>query len=604
MNNKEESTAIENSYRTTLLRVSDAIVALDANWRYTFLNDAALATHPQGREATLGKVIWDVHPDMIGTIFEEKYREAMKSGQVAEVESYYLPMDTWFSVKIYPDKDGLTVIYKDITFSKKTEEQIKASQQQLQLIYDSVSDPIFLVDVLPEARYKIISINKAFTTTTGLDASQILNKFINDIIPEPSRQLVLNNYNEAVTKKKMVQWEETTPYPTGVKIGIVYISPVLDKEGNCTQLLGVVHDITERKKSEEDIKASHQQLQLIYDSASDPLFLIDVLPEGKYKLISINKAFTISTGFAPERILNKYINDIAPKHSLQMVLNNYKQIVETKKMMDWEETNSYPTGVRSGNVFVSPILDNEGNCVQLLGVVHDNTERKKTEVSIIAMNEQLRNLSAHLQTIREEERTKVAREIHDDLGQQLTGLKFVLTALKNKNNKEFHLPPVDESIKEMLTMVDDTIVSVRRIAKELRPGVLDDLGLEAAIEWQAREFEERTKVKTVLNSELNNQNFSKEINTAVFRIFQESLTNITRHSQATKVNVKLCIQSNYLVLQVTDNGIGISDERKNNHSSLGLLGMNERATYLSGTFTIEKMHEGGTGVTVKIPITI
>src|SRR6202008_5029047 len=157
-----------------------------------------LANHPLGREETLGKTIWEVHPDLIGTIFEEKYRHSMATGVVNEAESYFPPMDIWFSVKIYPDKDGLTIIYKDITVAKKTEEQIKANQQQLQLIYDSVSDPIFLVDVLPGAKYKIISINKAFTTTTGLAADQILDKFINDIIPEPSRQLVLNNYNEAV----------------------------------------------------------------------------------------------------------------------------------------------------------------------------------------------------------------------------------------------------------------------------------------------------------------------------------------------------------------------------------------------------------------------
>ena len=472
MSKKETPEAIESNYRSTLQRVSDAVVALDTNWRYTFLNDAALATHPQGREATLGKIIWDVHPDMIGTIFEEKYRQSMKTGQVTEAESYYHPMDTWFSVKVYPDKDGLTVIYKDITAAKKIEEQIKASRQQL---------------------------------------------------------------------------------------------------------------------------------QLIYDSASDPLFLIDVLPDGKYKLVSINKAFTTSTGFDPERIVHKYIHDIVHENALQHTLKNYGQVVKEKKMLEWEETNSYPTGIRTGIVYMSPILDKQGNCVQLLGVVHDITERKKSEVSIIAMNEQLRSLSGHLQTIREEERTRVAREIHDDLGQQLTGLKFVLTALKKKNSKEFHLPAIEETTSEMITMIDSTIVSVRRIAKELRPGVLDDLGLEAAIEWQAKEFEERTEVETTVTSELNNQNFSKDINTAVFRIFQESLTNITRHSQATQVSVKLFIQSQNLVLQIIDNGIGISDERKNNRSSLGLLGMRERTIYLSGTFAIEKHQPSGTIVTVKIP---
>ncbi|HKC66808.1 MAG TPA: PAS domain-containing protein, partial [Bacteroidia bacterium] len=427
MNSKELASA-EHSYRATLLRVSDAVVALDTNWHYTFLNDTALANHPLGREETLGKTIWEIHPDLIGTIFEEKYRHSMATGTVNEAESYYPPMDIWFSVKIYPDKDGLTIIYKDITAAKKTEEQIKANQQRLQLIYDTVSDP---------------------------------------------------------------------------------------------------------------------------------LFLIDVLSDDKYLLVSVNQAFFTATGFTHQQIINKYINDILPQSSRQMVLGNYKQVVQTKKMMEWEEVGQFPTGTKIGIVCMSPILDKEGNCVQLLGVIHDITERKKAELSIIEMNKQLRNLSAHLQTIREEERTKVAREIHDDLGQQLTGIKFVLTALKNKNNKEFQLAPVDESVREMIDMVDATIVSVRRIAKDLRPGVLDDLGLEAAIDWQAREFEERTGIKTTFTSELNNQNFSKEINTAVFRIAQESLTNITRHAQATAVHIKMGIEANSIILNITDNGVGI-----------------------------------------------
>jgi PAS domain S-box-containing protein len=240
---KKELEVTEHDLRNILERVSDAIVALDANWRYTFLNNAALATHPEGKEATLGKVIWDVHPGMLGTIFEEKYRQAMKTGKVAEIEDYYSPMKTWFSVKIFPDKEGLTIIYKDITSSKEAEELIKANQQQLQRIYDSVSDPLFLVDVLPEEKYKIISINTAFTKTTGLNNEQILNKYIHEIIPEPSLQLVLKNYKEAVDKKKMMEWEETTSYPTGVKIGIVYMSPILDKDGKCVQLLGVMVNV-------------------------------------------------------------------------------------------------------------------------------------------------------------------------------------------------------------------------------------------------------------------------------------------------------------------------------------------------------------------------
>lgn len=470
---KEESKVVEKNASEILGRVSDAIVALDKDWRYVYLNDAALPNHPDGREATLGKIIWDIHPEMIGTIFERKYRDAMKTGEAAEVESYYAPMDTWFAVKIYPDKEGLTIIYKDISSSKRAEEQIKASKRQLQLIYDTVSDPIFLLDVLPGEKYKFVSVNKGFTLATGIPAEAVINKLVNDVVPEPSRQMVLDNYKRAIEKKSHMEWEETTTYPIGVKIGIVNVSPIFDEAGKCVQLLGVVHDITERKNAEK---------------------------------------------------------------------------------------------------------------------------------SVLFMNEQLRNFSGHLQHIREEERSKVAREIHDDFGQQLTGLKFVLTALKNKNAREGNSPEIEKQVLEMVGMVDKSIASVRRIAKELRPGILDDLGLEAAIEWQAKEYEERTGIKITFASRINNLRFSKDINTAVFRIFQESLTNVIRHAKASKVNVNLFIESENIVLEVIDNGKGISEEGKYNASSLGLLGMSERAMYLGGEFNIEKHKGGGTIVTVKIPI--
>ncbi|MES2397734.1 MAG: PAS domain-containing protein [Bacteroidota bacterium] len=465
----------ENNFSTMLARISDAFVSLDTNWSYTYMNQKAGELFNRDPKKMVGKNIWTEFPEGIGQPFQIAYERAMREQKYVQIEEYYPPYNKWFENNIYPSPSGLSIYFKDITEKKQAEEKIKASKEQLQLIYDSVSDSLFLMDVLPKGKYKIISINKSFTRSTGLTNEQVLNKYIDEIIPEPSLQMVLKNYAEVVREKQIVEWEETTSYPTGVKTGMVYMSPVLNEEGKCVQLLGVVHDITEQK------------------------------------------------------------------------------IAETE---------------------------------------------------ILAMNEQLRSLSGHLQNIREEERTHIARDIHDDLGQQLTGLKFALTALKNKNEKELHLTLLTERTNDMIGMVNTAVVSVRRIAKELRPSVLDDLGLEAAIEWNAKEYEERTGIKTNLESKLGEQNFSKDINTAVFRIFQESLTNITRHSEANEVDVKLFIQENNLVLVIIDNGIGISDERKNNRSSLGLLGMNERATYLGGTFTIEKHQEGGTIVTVKIPIKI
>lgn len=154
----------------------------------------------------------------------------------------------------------------------------------------------------------------------------------------------------------------------------------------------------------------------------------------------------------------------------------------------------------------------------------------------------------------------------------------------------------------MLEMVNEAIRTIRRIITSLRPGILDDLGLEAAIEWQAKEFEQRTGITCTLETNIDKEKLTPNINTTVFRIFQETLNNIVKHAKATSITANLYEKNNALILEIIDNGIGISDERKNNKTSFGLLGMKERAAMLHGDIQIIKMPLNGTSVNLKIPL--
>lgn len=211
----------------------------------------------------------------------------------------------------------------------------------------------------------------------------------------------------------------------------------------------------------------------------------------------------------------------------------------------------------------------------------------------------LRALSSRLQSIREEERTMVAREIHDQLGQALTGLKLGLALLSRRlpeDRKE-----LGADLKAMVASVDDTIRLVRKIATELRPGVLDDLGLVAAIEWQIEDFKQRTGIEVVLCATLKDEELHRDLSTALFRILQEALTNIIRHAQATRVHIDLFRQDDAIVMRVADNGKGIAERATHNPRSLGLLGMRERAGMLGGEARIGSSREGGAKVVIKIP---
>jgi signal transduction histidine kinase len=232
-------------------------------------------------------------------------------------------------------------------------------------------------------------------------------------------------------------------------------------------------------------------------------------------------------------------------------------------------------------------------------VLHNITERKQTEAQLNRSFGQLRALAARLQSVREEERTKVAREIHDELGQALTAIKIELTSLL------FEWPSREKPSKRVASitrLVDQTIQSVRKISTELRPGILDALGLVAAVEWAAEEFETRTGIRCRVDLPKEPLEISQERATAIFRIFQETLTNITRHADATEVHVRLAKENHSLDLDVKDNGVGVSEEQLAAGESLGILGMRERALLLGGEFLVSGAPNQGTRVKVSVPL--
>ncbi len=230
----------------------------------------------------------------------------------------------------------------------------------------------------------------------------------------------------------------------------------------------------------------------------------------------------------------------------------------------------------------------------------DITEQREAEQELANSREQLRNLSIHLQSVREKESTRIAREIHDELGQSLTALQMDLAWLT------VSMPQGDLALaskaKRMKNVVDTTIESVHRISTELRPILLDDLGLIAAMEWQVGEFQTRTNVRCDARFDIKETLIEKDLATALFRIFQETLTNIVRHAHATLVRVRLLQKGGEIRLDVSDNGIGITDKDIDNPASFGIVGIRERVNLWSGTVHISGKPYKGTKVSVRIPI--
>ena len=237
------------------------------------------------------------------------------------------------------------------------------------------------------------------------------------------------------------------------------------------------------------------------------------------------------------------------------------------------------------------------NCFQ------DITERKQAERALKNSHGKLRALSARLQSVREEEAARIAREIHDVLGQKLTGLKMDLLWMERKLGKlegSLAINALLDRVVSATELNDEITAAVQEIAAELRPALLDKFGLGAALRYEARRFQERTGLRCEVRLPEPGPSLPTQHSTALFRIFQECLTNIARHAHATKVEAALNLGDGWVTLRVQDNGRGITPTSMTSSDSLGLLGMKERAALLGGEILIEPGPEGGTLVTVRI----
>lgn len=245
------------------------------------------------------------------------------------------------------------------------------------------------------------------------------------------------------------------------------------------------------------------------------------------------------------------------------------------------------------------IHDHRGRIAGHFGIQRDVTEGYEATARVSASRTELRALAARLQRAREEERTAIAREIHDELGQALTGIKLDIAWMKRR------LPRDDEltaQCQSMIERIDATLTTVRRIATELRPSVLDQLGLEAAIEWQGQEFSLRTGMLVDFDIGVGDTVIPEHVASSAFRILQESLTNVARHARASRVVIRLTVSGDVLNLEIVDDGIGIEPRRLDGTASLGLVGMRERALACGGELCITGRPMLGTTVALRIPL--
>jgi PAS domain S-box-containing protein len=361
------------------------------------------------------------------------------------------------------------------------------------------------------------------------------------------------------------------------------------------------YEIAEHKKSEEELRLAYQSLS--YHVENTPLAVIEFDKDLNIKRWS--KRAEVIFGWKASEVLGKNVYDpdfpIIYKDDIKAVDKINDQLMKGTVTGNLSQNRNY---TRDGTVIDcewhnSVLRDEDGKVITILSLVHNVTERKKAEETLNQSYNEIRRMTEHLQNIREEERANIAREIHDELGQQLTVLKIDIRGLNKKliNADE----PIKQKIADIIDLLDATVKSVRRISSELRPNLLHNLGLVAAMEWHLKEFEKRSGIEVIFNKSKKELKLPDSIKNGLFRIFQESLTNISRHANANTIKVAINQKNQKITLSIEDDGQGFEIEKIATKQTFGILGMKERSQMMGGNYEIRSSPGKGTTVIVTVP---
>jgi len=574
-------------------RITDAFIALDNNWNYSYVNLKAAQLHGLLPENLIGKNIWEVFPDVVNEPFYHALHEAKSRQQSLRLELLFSKTGQWFEDLIYPTEDGISIYYHDITEKKNaslalqaSESSLKKSYEQFNLVAKATSDALWDWDILDNKMWGNEYFNQLLQIPSGESIKHWV--FTAQLHPDDAKR-VLSGFNQKIQEKATYWSDEFRFKVRDSSYRTMYNRSYLlyNENGEAYRMVGAMQDIT-------DLQLARQKLILekeVSDSIINSLPGVFYLYNQQGKLYRWNKNFEIITGYSLEEITKLHPIDFFDDDEKELLINKISSVfingsdnVEAHLFTkDKIKIPYYFNGVR---------INYEGeDCLVGLGI--DISEKVKA-------HEELRELATHLQHIRENERASIAREIHDELGQQLTGLKMDVSWISKKLQSTDS--GINLKIEELLKLIDETVKTVRRISTELRPSILDDLGLVAAMEWQSEEFEKRSEIKTTFSSNVQSIDLPADLSTAFFRIFQESLTNVSRHSKATSVEAKLMLYDNTLLLQIRDNGQGFDSTSIGHKKTLGLLGMKERTLLMDGIFEINSIPGQGTTVEIQVPL--
>lgn len=594
----------EERYRLLAEYATDLIARHTPAGEYLYASPASRTLLGYEPEEMVGQTIYDfVHPDDAQSL--KKLQAAILKTQDTYTQAFrFICKDgnaKWVESTVQHIRDAKTrrvvevvSVSRDITKRQHAEEALRASEERFRKLAVNSPDYIYLIDLTQK---RVVYHNRGYLF--GYENAELNNYgFLKSLIYFDDKQLVQDNWlNLLKGNTGSVEFRLRKKDGTWEWLDCRYNALYFDAQGKPLQTLLTISLITERKLAEELLQKYADELQDLYQNAPCGYYSID--SEGT--IVRINDTELQWLGYGRDEVIGR-------KKYWELVrigdLEFGKQQFSLLKKRGWIRDIEGELIRKDGSTMpilltATAVKDENNNFIQSRSTIYDMTERQRAEEIIKRTNEQLQALSAHLLSVREEERTRIAREIHDEFGPMLTILKFDLFALGKKLTEDQH--DLLEKIWLMSAQIDAAVGSVRKICSDLRPAILD-FGLPAAIEWLTTDFEKLTAIKCAVQLKIADLTFTEEVSTALFRILQEGLTNVARHAEATRVEVVLEKVNERLELKIMDNGRGINPEATASLRSFGLLGIRERTRLLGGEATVTGQVGNGTRVQLFVPL--
>jgi PAS domain S-box-containing protein len=489
-------------------------------------------------------------------------------------------------------------VIEDITERREAQEILRQSEEKYRALVETTNDWVWEID----ARGSYTYASPRVRDMLGYVPEEVLGRHPSDFMPPEEARRVSRLFATIAAKREpLVLLENVNLHKDGRPVVLETSGvPVFDKHGNYCGYRGIDRDITARRRAEDALRESEERFKSMAGNVPGMVFQIALSADGVLKFRYVSDGALALCACSPRDFVGDteaFLRLLAGE-GRACFMAALDESVKELTTWNWEGQIDTASGSKWINWRASPRLLPQGE-VLWDGVAVNTSDTKAAQAALLQSQAQLQELSAYLQTVREEEKAHIAREIHDELGSMLTALKMDTYWLGKRVPEGF--PSLHEKLSGMLKMVDEAVQATRRICTELRPTVLDDLGFLAALEWQVREFESRMGIKCRLNIPDIEPSLEKEQAIALFRIVQESFTNIARHAGASTVAVSFDMSGNDIRLEIRDDGRGIASDRVASPISRGIRGMFERARSLGGDLKIESMPGIGSVVSVSLP---